>query len=122
MNNSKKLFLVIVLLLLGASMIVTNAQSDAKKAANNKLGNLEGDVSSIVIKTDEGEVEFTGEEAEYLLKKLKADKIWISSAHGNELIEFEHDVHSGKEGDMIIVKKVGDGDITWTEDIAVGKG
>jgi len=104
MNNSKKFFLVIVLLLLGASLIVTNAQSDAKKEAKEKLNKIEGDVSSIVIKTADGEVEFTAEEAQYLLKKMKADKM-IFSSHGGEIIELDHDMHTGKDGNVIFIQK-----------------
>jgi hypothetical protein len=122
MNNSKKLLLVIVLLLLGASLIVTNAQTEVKKAVKDKLEKLDGDVSSIVIKTDEGEVEFTGEEAEHLFKKMKGDKIWISAVHGDKLIELEHDINSDKEGDVIFVKKMGDKDFEWSEAMAIGEG
>lgn len=113
MNNSKKFFLVIALLLLGASLIVTNAQSDGKKTAKEKLNKLEGDVSSIVIKTDKGEVEFTAEEAQYLLKKMKVDKM-IFSSHGGEIIELDHGMFKGEDGNMIIIKKKGKGDFNWT--------
>lgn len=104
MNNSKKFFIVITLLLLGASLIVTNAQSDAGKAAKEKLNKLKGDVSSIVIKTSDGEVEFTAEEAQYLLKKMKADKMIISS-HGEGIFEMDSDMHSEGENIVFIHKK-----------------
>lgn len=110
MNNSKKFFLVILLLLLGTSLIVTNAQEDVRKTANEKLDKLEGDVSSIVIKTDEGEVEFTAEEAHYLIKKMKADKM-IFSSHGGEFFELDHDKHSEGEN-MIFIRMKGKGDGT----------
>lgn len=113
MNNWKKLSLVIFLLIMGASLIATNAQTDAKKSAKEKLGKIEGDVSSIIIKTDDGEVEFTGEEAEHLFKKMKANKIWVSASPGEEIIEIKHD-DIDHEGDMIFIKKKHKGDFNWT--------
>ncbi len=114
MNITKKFLLVIVLLLLGASLIVTNAQSETKKSVEEKLSRLEGDVSRIVITTDEGEIEFTGEEAEHLYKKMKADKIWVTASPDEELIEIKTTIDSDEDGQMIFIKKKHKGDFNWT--------
>ena len=114
MNNSKKFILVLVLLLLGASLIVTNAQTETKKSVDEKLGSLEGDVTSIVIKTDKGQLEFTGSEAEHLFKKMKADRIWVTASPGEELIELKHDIDSDKDGETIFIRKKHKGDFNWT--------
>jgi copper chaperone CopZ len=46
-------------------------QAQVKDSVNSKLKNLEGEVSKITVQTDKGTVTFEGDEAEYLLKRMK---------------------------------------------------
>ena len=51
--------------------LLINAQT--KDNVKKKLKDLKGEASKITIKTDEGEVTFEGDEADYLLRKMKRD-------------------------------------------------
>jgi hypothetical protein len=63
------LYSIIILLLLTA--FILPAQSDSKKSIEAKLKEIKGNVNRIVIETGDGEVEFEGEEAEILFKRIK---------------------------------------------------
>lgn len=65
----KTLYLGFVALLCLSVPVALNAQ--VKDSVNSKLKNLEGDVNKITVQTDKGSVTFEGDEAEYLLKRMK---------------------------------------------------
>ena len=86
-----KLKLIITLLLFG--FISMSAQSDETK---EKLKNLEGEATKITIETSDGEIEITGEDAETLLKRMKAKKnIIIKELHHGDMDGAHKMVHKG---------------------------
>ena len=86
-----------------------------KKSMKEKIDNIEGDVSKIVITSDKGEVTFIGDEAEALFKKIKSPKMekhikWISDS--NEEFEIEGDdvlIFKSDDGEKHIIKHKGKG-------------
>jgi hypothetical protein len=65
----KKLYIKLAVVLCLFIPAALNAQ--AKDSVADKLKALKGDVNKITVQTDKGEVTFEGDEAEYLLKKMK---------------------------------------------------
>jgi translation elongation factor EF-1beta len=65
----KKLYIAFVCVLCLLVPAVIHAQ--VKDSVNSVLKGLEGDVKKITVQTDKGEVSFTGEQAEYLLNRMK---------------------------------------------------
>lgn len=63
----KNLFLLILVFVTASSILGQN-----KKELLNKLKEIEGDIKSITITTDAGEVKFKDEDAEFLFRKLKS--------------------------------------------------
>ncbi len=63
-----KKLIVLFLMFIAISTIL----GQSKKELYNKLKGIEGDIKSLTITTDKGNVTFKGDDAEYLLKKLKS--------------------------------------------------
>ena len=51
---------------------ISTIWGQSKKELYNKLKGIEGDIKSLTITTDKGNVTFKGDDAEYLFKKLKS--------------------------------------------------
>ena len=96
--RTKTLTIQILILFLVSTLLF--AQS--KKVIKEKLNNIRGDVSKVVISTENGDVTFDGDEAEKLFKKMKSKTIhknieWISK-NG-------HDFGFDSESDNVMIFK-----------------
>jgi len=122
MKNLSKHILILVLFFLGISFSNTTAQYDAAESVNKKLNDLKGDISKIIIETEDGSVMLMGKEAEYLYKKLKAQKRvhFITEGemeHSGEdhKVVFIEKCEDGSGEEKIIIKRSGDRNIEWIE-------
>ncbi|NOX17511.1 MAG: hypothetical protein GXO87_04415 [Chlorobi bacterium] len=95
--NKKFLFIFLFI----SAALMAQDKSDAWK---EKVKNISGDVSEIVIKTDKGEVKLTGEEAEDVMELLKSD--YLFSFNGDE---FEMTSKGEGSGENVFVVKMNDG-------------
>ena len=87
-----------------------------KKSMKEKINNIEGDVTKIVITSDKGELTFEGDEAQKIFKRIKSPKMekhikWISDSDD----EFEIDgddvlIFKSEDGKKHIIKHKGKGD------------
>lgn len=119
------------LIILFLFSIIISAQDD--NDVNEKIDNIKGDISKIVITTDEGDVVFEGKDAKKLFKKMKKTNVvtWVSeddndftfSADGKNVMVFksddgeEHIIKSNGEEEKIIIFKGNDiHDIDMLED------
>jgi hypothetical protein len=85
-----------------------------KKSMKEKINNIEGDVSKIVITSDKGELTFEGDEAQKIFKRIKSPKMekhikWISDDNheidGDDVLIFK-----SEDGKKHIIKHKGKGD------------
>ena len=67
-NNTGKLILFILL----SFSVVFMAQDKKKDSPYDKINNLKGEISKIIIQTDTDELELTGEDASKIYKLIKA--------------------------------------------------
>jgi len=89
----KQINILLFLILFSSSFFAQNL--------NQKIKNIKGKVETITIKTDDGEYNFSGDEAKKLFKKIKGIKKLI------HIDEFDSDVDS----DLIWFEKDDDGEI-----------
>ncbi len=112
MNNlSHKKMIVFSFIALGLTFLSPITFGQIKKELNNKLNKINGKVEKISIQTDKGTVNFTGKEAEEILKKLKkkGNKFVLTVDDGSFFDDDNlFEIKSGKNGikESVKVKEI----------------
>ena len=100
-NQSHKKMLAFCSAVLVLTFLSPITSGQIKKELNNKLNKIKGKVVMISIQTDEGTVNFTGKEAEEILKKLKKK--------GNKFVFSANDDSFFDDGNILEIKSGKDG-------------
>jgi hypothetical protein len=110
---SSTLLSIILLFAITNSLI---AQETTQEKVNKKLKELKGEVSKIIIQSEEGEKVFEGDEAEYLHKRLKKNRTMkLDQLVGHEMNIWIDDNDSAKSIEKII-KIDGDRSVFFFDD------
>jgi hypothetical protein len=108
---------IIAFLFIGSLFLTITAQE--KEGWKEKVKKIKGDVSKIIIQTEDGEVTLTGKDAEEAFQNLKGKSFVIYSDD-----EFEHKhnkvfyIKESDKGNIFSIKKLKDKNLVWvTEEI-----
>ncbi len=101
-----KIFLFFILLI--TVFALTFSQTQPRKSIKEKLDKLKGEISKIVIQTDEGEVTLENDEAEDVFEKL-------NNFYGGK--GWTYEFNSDDDDKVFVVKMDEDGDdVSWIQD------
>jgi hypothetical protein len=108
---------IILFLLIGSLFLTITAQE--KEGWKDKVKKIKGDVSKIVIQTEDGEVTLTGKDAEEAFQNLIGNSFVIYS---DDEFDPKHNkvfyIKESDKGNMFSIKKLKDKNVVWvTEEV-----
>lgn len=119
MNTKFKKSAFCTILFIFSAMAITSAQTDVQKSVKEKLAGVKGDLERIIIETNDGEIEFEGEEADYLFKRLKSPSKLLKKLHHKmkgDILFFDDDSNKSIEKVKVMNLKKGDHTAFFSDD------